>query len=614
MIGLDKAHKKIINDVLGDLFDDLAFNVIGDLPQFKGKKNIFITGEQPLYTLARIFLESHGGDVGEFEEKILHNNLDTALEYINKLKANTQNRVVNRLDGFVKTKQMKNETVSPEEMAVILDEEMKSAESQINTITNSEATKSRNTGKALEILKVAEGQNDEDPDVFFVMTRDNVTCKECIRLHLMPDMVTPRVWKLSQLSHDYHKKGENYPSVNGLHPHCFIGSDGVNILTENDGWKNISEVQIGERVLTHTGKFKKVIGNLDYWTQRYYKKAIKISYKHKRRDSIQKFTLKVTPEHEFLTQRGWVRAEDLTTDDSLKQLLAPCINECGKDALVTVNPKHPNAHFCSRNCAVEYQWKNPEHRANISNKSSIQMKKFTSENRELTLERIKKANDKTKEMVVNGEFWAQKPENLEKMQINAAKLNKSFIDSNGSSKEEDVFFEIVKEIWPSAQRNVVLKKWCIDFLLEEFKINIEYDGGGHYLPVYTKKHTMEGFLNKQKGRDNYLNKCGYHVLRYSHIPTRDVLIEDVTRLANNSNDQYSFKDTKIEKIEVLESNKKGYKLYDLKVEDDESFVVNGVVSHNCRCTLSFVAKGFGFDKKGKVTYTGTEIEQEPLED
>jgi len=614
MIGLDKAHKKIINDVLGDLFDDLAFNVIGDLPQFKGKKNIFITGEQPLYTLARIFLESHGGDVGEFEEKILHNNLDTALEYINKLKANTQNRVVNRLDGFVKTKQMKNETVSPEEMAVILDEEMKSAESQINTITNSEATKSRNTGKALEILKVAEDQNDEDPDTMFILTKDSVTCKECIRLHLMPDMVTPRVWKLSQLSHDYHKKGENFPSINGLHPHCFTDKKGVNILTENDGWKNISDVKIGERVLTHTGKFKKVLGNLDSWKKRYHGTALSITYKYKGREGFKNFTLNVTPEHEFLTQRGWVRAEELTTKDSLQQLLAPCLNNCGNNIPVTVNSRHPNSHYCCKKCIAESQWKNPEHRANVSTKSSIQMKKFTSENRELTLERLKKANDKTKEMMANGEFWAQKPENLEKMQVNAAKLNKSFIDSNGSSKEEDRFFEIVKEIWPNAQRNIILKKWCIDFLLEEFKINIEYDGGGHYLPVYTKKHTMEGFLNKQKGRDNYLNKCGYHVLRYSQIPTKDVLIEDVTRLANNSNGTYVFDNVKIDKIKKLPDTRDGRRLYDLKVEDDESFVVNGVVSHNCRCTLTYLAPKFGFDHKGKVTYTGTEIEQEPLED
>jgi len=45
-------------------------------------------------------------------------------------------------------------------------------------------------------------------------------CNECKKLHLMDDMTTPRVWKLSDLGHGYHKRGEESPKVNGLHPAC----------------------------------------------------------------------------------------------------------------------------------------------------------------------------------------------------------------------------------------------------------------------------------------------------------------------------------------------------------------------------------------------------------
>jgi hypothetical protein len=60
----------------------------------------------------------------------------------------------------------------------------------------------------------------EDPVVFFVIVRDGNVCKECIRLHMMPDGTTPRLWYLSEVGHGYHKKGEETPKIGGLHPHC----------------------------------------------------------------------------------------------------------------------------------------------------------------------------------------------------------------------------------------------------------------------------------------------------------------------------------------------------------------------------------------------------------
>jgi len=75
-------------------------------------------------------------------------------------------------------------------------------------------------GHLMDITRVAESLNDNDPTVFFIMTKDARTCKECIRLHLMDDGVTPRLWKFSQLKQGYHKRGENNPSAFGLHPHC----------------------------------------------------------------------------------------------------------------------------------------------------------------------------------------------------------------------------------------------------------------------------------------------------------------------------------------------------------------------------------------------------------
>jgi hypothetical protein len=113
---------------------------------------------------------------------------------------------------------------------------------------------------------------------------------------------------------------------------------------------------------------------------------------------------------------------------------------------------------------------------------------------------------------------------------------------------------------------------------------------------------MELFLKKQSGRDSYLQKCGIHVLRYSHIPSLDELKEDVLRVSHNSTNNYFFGDLDIISIKKIKNGKCGYKLYDLTVEDDESFVVNGVVSHNCRCKISYLPPGYGFDEKGRIKF------------
>jgi hypothetical protein len=60
-------------------------------------------------------------------------------------------------------------------------------------------------------------------------------CNECLRLHMMPDGVTPLTWKLSQLSMNYHKRGENNPSVSGEHPGCRCS---IAYLPEGWGFKN----------------------------------------------------------------------------------------------------------------------------------------------------------------------------------------------------------------------------------------------------------------------------------------------------------------------------------------------------------------------------------------
>lgn len=94
--------------------------------------------------------------------------------------------------------------------------------SEVNRIIDTETQHTRNLGNLEAIEKINAASGVDDPTVFFVIVRDNHICSECLRLHQLHGTIDgpPRVWKLSELGHGYHKKGEESPKVGGLHPHC----------------------------------------------------------------------------------------------------------------------------------------------------------------------------------------------------------------------------------------------------------------------------------------------------------------------------------------------------------------------------------------------------------
>lgn len=602
MKGLSLKAVNALEKLIDNKFDSIGLNFLGLIPKIsREKKIIFSTNRDSITSL---FLQALGSrSPNKNEEDTLKVLLRIANGYIEGLRGRTKARVINQIDSYLKdTAQGK---IKPNNIHSIFNKEMDKAKNHFKLIANCESNNAVNTGSALQITKVGKSQGEDDPTVFFIVTIDDVTGPEEFVLHLLADRKTPRVWKLSEIGSEYHKKGEWNPKLPGLHPNCFVGNKGVNVLTEQDGYKNIKDIRVGDRVLTHTGKFKAVTNTLEWYDKKYYGKFIKITYKTYKRDGERLVTLKVTPDHEFMTDRGWVKAIDLKSTDKFKQLTTCCAT-CGIETSVRPKRNHKGGLegcFCSRSCKAKYQWSLKSHRKNISEKSSKQMKEKWENPTESMLDQVRKMNSVNRKKIDSNEFWAQQPENLSILQKNIAKINQK-LQRNKTSKEETVLFDKIKEVFPTAISQHILEKWCVDVFIPELNINIEYDGGGHYLPVYTGKYSMESFLAKQEGRDIYLQKCGYHVLRYSEVPTKSQIKEDVIRMSKNHTDEYGFNNIDIVSVETVKNGKGGYKLYDITVEDDESFVVNGIVSHNCRCKLTYLAKGWGFDESGRIKFKG----------
>lgn len=118
------------------------------------------------------------------------------------------------------------------------------------------------------------------PEWTWVAALDDRTCMSCVAMH-------GTVHPVTETLNDHH---------NGR---CLIS--GETVKTKRGNIK-IEDVMIGDFVLTHSGKYRKVLST----SKREYSGVV-----------YNVNGLTTTPEHPFLTQRGWVEAKDLIASDTL---------------------------------------------------------------------------------------------------------------------------------------------------------------------------------------------------------------------------------------------------------------------------------------------------------
>jgi len=652
MYGISSSGKESISSHIDKMFDILAYKLLGRIPKLQNKPHLFdIFGG---ITLASIFVQAlNNRDPNQFERDALRSILTSSHGYIESLKNKTSSNVVEGIDALVKEAKAKGTHVTKEQVNEIFSAEMTKAKGHMKLIAEAETTKTRNVGHTMEIASKAKDMGVSDPNVFFVIVRDGQVCSECVRLHMMPDGVTPKVYKMSELSMGWHKRGDDRPSACGEHPHCRCVYDGNSPVITERGTIPLKKVVVGDRVLTHTGKFKKVLGTFG-------EKGIAVPVEDMYRIEFidpkgKTRKLRVTKDHLMLTQRGWVRADELDiSKDTLKFLFKECENckqpfahdidkkhkrycshkcadavnlpkaiaaikgkkqsastiekraksisktishknkgrredvrvlvckECNvsfthsmaytNDGIKWVYGEEPN--FCSRSCSssntARKQWEDPKHKENVSNKNRISMK------------RQYETGERSPEIV----------------RIARAVLCKN---GGGPSRDQILLYNLVKEVYSDAVMELPIDRYFADIAIPSINTVIEWDGGGHWMSVFKGLKTMGQKKNEDMSRDAKLNSLGWHVLRYNPETGFKNVLGDVRRVSLNSTDGYSFNDVVISNIAIVDSSlvSRTARLYDITVEDDASFVIMGVISHNC--SLSQLPPGWGF-KNGYISF------------
>lgn len=220
MQGLHSNTKDQISRVVSDLFDKAALRLVGSLPKLQSKKTVLLGFEQN-FGLANLFVQAMGNKwLNHIEQDVLKGILEGTHAYLEILKNKTSNNIVQRIEGLAREARVSNDRIPQEEISKILEDELGKAKSALETIAASESTKARNLGSVMEITHSASLQGDKDPIVYFSVIRDQSTCEYCVSMFLMPDKVTPRLWRLSECSAGYFKRGDSAPSILGLHPRC----------------------------------------------------------------------------------------------------------------------------------------------------------------------------------------------------------------------------------------------------------------------------------------------------------------------------------------------------------------------------------------------------------
>ncbi len=393
------------------------------------------------------------------------------------------------------------------------------------------------------------------------------------------------------------------------HPNCFI--DGQIPIYTSEGWKPIAKVEIGDYVLTHEKRFQKVYALPRQRKQR--PNVVTIGFEG---------GLKLTITENHLMQieicegkyTRWIKAGNLKIKHK-PILLANKCEYCGE--LTAYFRK-----YCSRTCLskhiTERQWKNPEHRKSVSEKnrkSMLQQYELGLRDKDTI---TKNANKKTRELVKKGQFIFQNetiresgrhltntPEHRkassERMKQKnpmwnpkvKEKARQSFIKYLNENPERRLNARMAKyrksgrKTWIEQRMADLLDKIGIDYVFQYPILNYDVDFAIPSLRIVVECDGEFWHKDKEKDkkRQKRIEKEGWFVLRYTGKKINQCLddIEDeMRRVVGNHAKLFNTTGWGIRTIEKWQT-KRNLTLYNLSVENDESYIAKGLVVHNCRC-------------------------------
>jgi hypothetical protein len=366
-----------------------------------------------------------------------------------------------------------------------------------------------------------------------------------------------------------------WPAAGVQHPNCFV--DGDMPVYTSKGWMPIKEIQIGDQVLTHKGRFRSVNWVLDD-TGPYSGDVVSMRVSANGKNAVS--APRMTPEHPVLTSRGWVAARNILPGDAIVTLARKCPT-CEQNF---VNPKFSDVTYCGNKCIPkvgknQYSTDDPDERrrqVEITREATrARMRGMTVEQRE-EITRAARAR-----MAIKGFDHLRNPETKVKGGKSASRHNytpspveaeiAAGLRAMGISAETQLR---VRKGFPDSRGQ--MRYWWLDIAIPDSRIAVEIDG-----EPWHGRLAEEG---KDEKRDDDLRKSGWTVMRFNAAIARrspSAIIGEIARVAMNHSGEYHFGVVQVERTIVRRMS--ANRLYNFGVDDDESYIIRGgMVVHNCR--------------------------------
>lgn len=348
---------------------------------------------------------------------------------------------------------------------------------------------------------------------------------------------------------------------------CILG--GRSKVRTLEGLKSIKDVRIGEYVLTHKDRFRKVTNT---FKRPYFGEIVRLTLKTNRVGKHDAVCVSVTPEHRIFVERNgerqWVQAADLEHTDLV------CIEghkcSCGK----TIPLNRAMCGECTaRKRLQKWNAANWDERLRINRELGARpdhiFKRLSSEQRKKWHEGLLR-------------YWRTGPDHPFKAIPYADKLK--YIRKALLARRKGIVLECTMEKFLKNNNIKYVPQWYfknkgingfVDFYLPNINTVIECDD--------VRWHAFGKRRENDQCRDAALADMGVRVLRF----TDDQIKNSFSEVASQIKELCCIATVGIAKIEkYITKERKSYhkyhQVFNLEVEEDESYVVNGIVVHNCK--------------------------------
>ena len=352
---------------------------------------------------------------------------------------------------------------------------------------------------------------------------------------------------------------------------CFI-SPRVLIYTA-EGYRPIKDIRVGDLVLTHTGKFRKVTYVRPREILPEGSEVVRLVIAPP--EGGKPVALTVTPEHPFLINGQWKAACEIQVGDRATALGDRC-EVCGRTYCVRYDRYDVRSyHTCGPVCHN----KRIMHSAEAREKLRQTMQRQYAEGLRDPVAITARANQRTREMVAAGEAKVQHMTSEERHRgrvVLAQHITEGYGHHPIGYGEEELK-TILAQMGLEFIHHFALpdSPYTYDFCLPAERILIEVRG-----PGFSNQAAQQRALVKNLQAET----AGYMVLNlwWLEIVSQPQMVASLLeRLLRNHNGEFAYVEAKVIKVEHRRT-KRSFPLYNIGVEEDESYVAAGIVSHNCR--------------------------------